>query len=257
MEKPLGRTIYRPGDAELALAWFQFWQDELSESDLAKVESIAEAGTNRAALRQVHFLRGELRLALGDWTGANISFFEAVRMAREVGKEDSFSETRLALSKLRMRQLSDVVTEASFLSRLRDPAHRALAEFWLAIGDRKMAEKHALKAYEKAWADGEPYVFRFELNRAETLLKELDTPIPDLIPYDPAKDPTEPWEGEVENAIDKLRLDEAALVASQSVKKADVVENPVLIEQIGAGQGGFLGSVLSYFRRSGGDPGKT
>jgi hypothetical protein len=42
---------------------------------------------------------------------------------------------------------------------------------WTAIGDREQAKKHALVAYEEAWVDGEPFVDRYELTQAITLLQ--------------------------------------------------------------------------------------
>ena len=80
-----------------------------------------------------------------------------------------------------------------------------LAELWLAIGDREQAKKHALAAYKRAWADGEPYVRRYDLNKATALLTQLGTEIPKLPPYDPAKNEKLPWEDKVAAAIEKLR----------------------------------------------------
>ena len=85
-----------------------------------------------------------------------------------------------------------------------------MAELWLAIGDAEQAKKHALAAYKWAWADGEPYVHRYELNKTRALLERLDAAIPDLPPYDPAKDEKLPWEDEVAAAIEKLRAKKKA-----------------------------------------------
>ena len=43
---------------------------------------------------------------------------------------------------------------------------------------------HATEAYKSAWADGEPYVYRWSLERARSLLLELGTAIPELPAYD-------------------------------------------------------------------------
>jgi hypothetical protein len=69
---------------------------------------------------------------------------------------------------------------------------------------------HALAAYKAAWADGEPYVFRYALNKARALLEQLGAEIPDLPPYDPAKDEKLPWEDEVAAAIERLRAEKEA-----------------------------------------------
>jgi ribosomal 50S subunit-associated protein YjgA (DUF615 family) len=80
----------------------------------------------------------------------------------------------------------------------------------LAIGDYEQAKKHALEAYKRAWADGEPYVYRYELNKATALLKQLGSEIPKLPPYDSSKDEKLPWEDEVAAAIEKLRVEKKA-----------------------------------------------
>lgn len=61
--------------------------------------------------------------------------------------------------------------------------------------------RHALAAYRWYWADGEPYVFRYYLNKSRALLEKLNAPIPNLPPYDPSKREPFPWEP----AIAKLR----------------------------------------------------
>src|ERR1019366_886357 len=57
----------------------------------------------------------------------------------------------------------------------------------LQVRDRAQATKHALAAYKWAWADGEPYVRRYELNKARAVLEKLGVAIPNLPHYDPAK----------------------------------------------------------------------
>ena len=104
-------------------------------------------------------------------------------------------------------QLADPRREAEQLANTRRPAQRALADLWLAIGDREQATKHALAAYKWAWADGEPYVHRYELNKAYALLEKLGAEIPNLPPYDPAKDEKFPCEDAIAAAIEKLRAE--------------------------------------------------
>ncbi|MFO0940016.1 MAG: ATP-binding protein [Pirellulales bacterium] len=129
-------------------------------------------------------------------------------MARERSLTDEGSETGLALAKHHLRQFTsdDARSEAERLAQLRDPAHRLLAQLWLAIGDTEQAKHHALAAYKWAWADGEPYVRSYELTQTTELLKQMNVPIPNLPPYDPAKDEKLPWEDEVNAVIRDLRL---------------------------------------------------
>ena len=70
---------------------------------------------------------------------------------------------------------------------------------------REAAKRHALAAYKWAWADGEPYVWRYELDQAKAILDQLGEPYPDLPPYDPEKDVEVDWEPDVRAAIERLR----------------------------------------------------
>ncbi len=78
------------------------------------------------------------------------------------------------------------------------------------MGDEEEAKKHALAAYKGAWADGEPHVFRYGLDKARALLAKLGEPIPDLPHYDPAREVKLPWEDKVAAAIEELRAKNAA-----------------------------------------------
>jgi hypothetical protein len=131
-------------------------------------------------------------------------------MARAVSTIDAEAETQLALARFHLGQLTDPRREAEQLAQAREPAPNALAELWLAIGDREQANKHALAAYQRAWSNGEPYVWRYELNKATALLKQLGTETPSLPPYDPAKDEKTPWEDKVAAPIEKLRAEKEA-----------------------------------------------
>jgi len=90
------------------------------------------------------------------------------------------------------------------------PNERLVAELWIALGDHEKAKHHTLAAYQWAWADGEPYVHRYELTKITDLLRQMNVPIPILSPYDPAKDEPLPWEAEVRAAIENLRAEKKA-----------------------------------------------
>jgi hypothetical protein len=204
------RYRYRPGDAESDYAQFRFWLGDLNEQHLAHAEQLANAGKGRHIVRSLHRLRGEWRLERGEWSLAAESLREAVSMARAIGQTNAAAETQLALAQLHLGQLADPRRVAEQLANARQPSHRALADLWLAIGDREQARKHALAAYKWAWADGEPYVHLYELNKARALLEKLGAEIPNPPPYDPAKDEKFPWEDEVAAAIEKLRAEKEA-----------------------------------------------
>jgi hypothetical protein len=198
-------AIYRPGDAELAEATLHFRKGELSEERLTEVERSARAARNRFAIRAIAYLRGLWRFEQREWSLAADAFRESARMSREIGGNSWAAETYLALARLHLEEEFDAIVEAERLARASRPAHQALAQLWLAIGERERAKEHALAGYRDAWADGEPYVFRYQLDKARALLTELGVPIPRLPPYDPAKDERFPWEDAVEAAIEELR----------------------------------------------------
>ena len=213
MGRSWSRSVYRQGNAEYWFALNQFWQGRLQEEHLTTVEQLAGNDRNRGKLRDIWRLRGEWRLEQQEWELAAESFHDALSMARERGLTDAESETGLALAKLQLKQFhspDEARHEAERLSALRESAHQYLAMLWREIGDLEQAKKHALAAYKRAWADGEPYVHRYDLNKATELLRELNAPIPDLPPYDPAKDEPFPWEADVRKAIAKLKAEKEA-----------------------------------------------
>lgn len=214
MARPQRRGLYRLGKAEFRYCLVQFWKGDLREEDLAHTEQLTNESKTRELIRNLFSLRGEWLLERGLWAPAAESLHEAVRMARVIGKLEGGSEARLALARFHLGQLPDPRGEAQQLAQARESDHLALADLWLAIGDRKRAKKHALAAYKWAWGDGEPYVHRYELNKAVALLERLGVAIPQLPPYDPAKDERLPWEDDVVSAIEKLR-------AEKEAKKAD------------------------------------
>jgi hypothetical protein len=210
MGRDWSRHEYVPGDAEWKYAEFLFWNGKLSESHLEKTERLAIAGKYHLAIKNVQHLRGIWQLAQGNWSQAAVSLAESLRMARESGIADAFAETGLALAKHHLGQLADPRDEAARLAQFRNPAHRYLAQLWLALGDQEKARHHALASYRSAWGDGEPYVRRYELARTTELLQQMQVPIPNLPPYNPDKDAPIPWAAEVRAAINKLRDEKQA-----------------------------------------------
>jgi len=216
MGRAWSRAVYRPGMAEKSFARFHFWQGTLQEEHLTKAERLAVEGNNRASIRTLHILRGEWRLERGEWAMAAASYEEAVRLARERSLSDEDSETGLALAKHHLGQLADPDHEAERLAQRPGPDHRLLAQLWLALGNPAKAKFHALAAYKSAWADGEPYVYRYALTKATELLQQMQVAIPNLPPYDPAKDEPFSWEAGVRAAIEKLRAKKEADMQSEA-----------------------------------------
>jgi hypothetical protein len=204
------RHIYTPGTAEYAYALFKFLKGDLMEEHLAQAEQLAKLRKNRLSLRVLNGLHGEWMLEQGQWALAAQYLHEAVHLARIVDIDDIGSEIELTIAKFQLGELRYAREEIERLSQSHDLFHRGLAEIWLSIGDHEQAEKHALLAYRESWADGEPYVDRYELNKATALLEKLGVEIPNLPPYDPNNDEKLPWEDKVAAAIEKLRLEKAA-----------------------------------------------
>jgi tetratricopeptide (TPR) repeat protein len=207
---PMGRDWprrrYRPGDAEaFRLEYLLFPLGRLTEEDLAAAEHLVRAGQNRKSIRRLYRLRGRWQLSRGEHALAAESFQDAIRMAHEAGLADPGSETLLVLARFGLGQLPNPREEAERVSAGRDPAYLPLAELWHALGDTEQAARYADAAYRYAWGDGEPYVRRYDLERAETLLRQLGADIPALPLYDPARDPKKPWEDRIEAAIAELQ----------------------------------------------------
>lgn len=154
----------------------------------------------------MHTLRGEWNLEQGRWAAAADAFRQAITFAREVGEREPAAEARLALAGFHCGELDDPRLQADLLERA-GGARRTLGELWFAIGDRERAERAALAAYKSAWAEGEPYVWRWQLNKARRLLEKLGVEPPNLPPYDAAKDEKLPWEDEVRATIETLRAE--------------------------------------------------
>jgi hypothetical protein len=207
MGRGWSRAVCRPGDAELLHAGFRFRRGRLTADELDRALRLARDGRNRTGVRDLLRLRGTWLAERGEWASAADSLADAVRMARETGSIDADAETRLALARHHLGQLPDPREEAERLAALRDRADLPLAELWQALGDTARATHHALAAYRWAWADGEPYVHRYELDRAAELLTALGAEIPSLPAYDPAADPPLPFEAQVEAAIERLRAE--------------------------------------------------
>ena len=218
---PMGRKwrrgSYRQGEAERLFARAQFWQGHLQEEHLSTAATLSEQDHNRNTIRNVHALRGHWRLEQGEWAQAAASFSQAVAMAREVRLVDPASETGLALAKVYLHHLTgdEARGEAQRLAQLRhfadgSLANRYLARIWQALGELNQAKHHALAAYTLNWADGEPYVYRYGLSKATELLHELGVPLPNLPPYDPAKDEPFLWEADLRAFIATCRAEQAA-----------------------------------------------
>ncbi len=195
----------RHGEAQLSYAIFRFDQGMLTQGELTRIELLGREYGNRNVIRGALQLRGRWLMQRGEWVHAARNLAEAVRMTRAVGLNDRLTETQLTLARLHLGELPDPRQETQRLAAGRHPEHLVLAQLWQEIGDSDQAKQHALAAYKHAWADGEPYVRRYDLERAAQLLADLGVEIPTLPSYDPTKHPKRPWEHKIEALIAELR----------------------------------------------------
>lgn len=177
-----------------------YFQGRLTNEQL----SAAEASNRHSALglRNLAALRGSWLLDQEKYEEAKQSLLRAVELAHKAGKIDRRSEIRLAIAKHQLGEVLESRNYAELYSQNAQGAWRYdLAELWLAIGDLHEAAKEADAAYKWAWSDGEPFVNKFQLNKARNLLDQLAAPIPSLTPYEPASGITLDLERQVKQAI--------------------------------------------------------
>jgi hypothetical protein len=128
-------------------------------------------------------------------------------MTREVNLTAPSSEARLALAQAKLGRTQSAREAADRLSQLEDPPHLNLAELYTILNDLEATRRHIQPAYKKAWADGEPYSFWWELQRCRKVLQTLGDPEPQLPKFDPANFPPLPYETKVREYIEKKRAE--------------------------------------------------
>jgi len=196
---------YRRGWAEYRHAVLELYRGTLTDEEIVSSQSAAKQGKDRYTIRSLCALRGQWQLAQEKWQSAADSLAEAVRLARVAGKSDGASELGLKLAHYHLGQLEDPIREVEQLEEIYKSNSQLLAELWIAVGHPDRARKHALLAYKRAWGDGEPYVYRFALNRGIRLLEQIGEPIPDLPLWDPTNEVQFPWEERLYAVMEQLR----------------------------------------------------
>jgi hypothetical protein len=207
MSRPRNRAVYRLGDLERYRTADLFYRGELTEKFLVEAERLARDGHNRDAIEEFYRLRGEWCLANKNAASAVENFGELVRMRREVGNDASYAEARLALARLRAGMDVNARGEAERLSKATGGAALAVAELWHELGERDAAVEHALRAHSSAVGDGEPYVYRYYLDRTRALLAELGATLPEVPRYDPSTATPYPWEKDIRALAEKHRAE--------------------------------------------------
>jgi hypothetical protein len=183
------------------------FQGKLTEGELQNAEELNRLTGSALGRRNLCALRGWWFSDAEQWRGAKESLNEAVALARKVGKSDRRSEIRLALSRYHLGEMVEVQQIADQFSNGTDSLlHLPLALLWRAAGDIVQAEVHATEAYNWAWANGEPYVHRYECARARTILTQIGAEVPELPCFSAAQSEVLSWEGDAIRAIEVLKL---------------------------------------------------
>jgi hypothetical protein len=184
-----------------------FFQGSLIEEALKEAEDLNRSLESALGMRNLCALRGFWSVEKGDWESARSSLQMAIARAHKANKIDRRSEIQLAIANHHLGKLSNASQLAEDFARETEAwCQRHLAEFWFTIGNHVEARKHAIAAYHWAWADGEPFVRRSELNKTRRLITQLGEEPPVLKAHDSAMMAKVDWEDALTHAIQKLRI---------------------------------------------------
>jgi hypothetical protein len=162
--------------------------------------------------------RGQWAIDCEAWDEAVAVLEEGERLTRESAIPAWAWEVKLVLARLRRDRSARSNWARSEAERL--DATRAgkdgeiglsLAELWLALGERDRAIENARRGYLWAWADGEPFVYRYPLDQCKAFLERLGAPPPTSPETDKQRQAEKfPYEDEVTAAVRDLQRRKAA-----------------------------------------------
>jgi hypothetical protein len=111
------------------------------------------------------------------------------------------------------------------------------AQIYLVLQDTGKAQDYALRAYKYAWADGEPYIRFWPLNKAKDVLDALHLPYPNLPSFDPTMLNKIPYE----DAIRKAYIEQGNLVNLTKEPKKQIAFEMVKFTWVQVGTAAFFG----------------
>ncbi len=220
MRRNWSRASHLVGEAETMRAYDLFWRGALTETVLAEAERLCREGFNRQGVCDCLSLRGQWRLSRDEPDLAIEPLNEALRLYRAVGHEDTETEALLVVARLRAGHRVDARVVAERMDSKSDhEAALAVAELWRELGEPERARAAALRAHKSACGSGEPYVYRYHLDRAKALLCELGETPPEVPQHDPANEEVFDWEDDVRALIEKTRKEREDRERKRAPKK--------------------------------------
>jgi len=158
----------------------------------------------RRGITQVY---GDLMLREGDYIQAIEYYSEAARIGNEQGVRNWEEWSGLA----RAYALSgDIKKALQIVEDGVDDHGWATAVVHMKAGNIEEAKEAALEFYTWAWAQGEPYVWRWHLGQARDILKELGVDEPQLPVWDESQYEPFAHEAEIRELIAKLQAEKDA-----------------------------------------------
>jgi hypothetical protein len=205
-------NTFRPGGLERPRAVDLFWRGALSEHDLSETERLCRQGRDRFELVECLLLCGSWQLSRGEPHLAIEPLDEAVRLVRLAGVDHREIEVLHGLAHLRTGHPAYPRVVAEQLDTEFDRrVSLVVAEIWRELDEPERATAAALRAHKSSCGSGEPYVYRYHLDRADALLRDLGETPPEVPQHDPAKDEVFDWEDDVRALIEKTRKEREEL----------------------------------------------
>ena len=206
MGRDWSRNNYQGGGLERVRAEDLFYRGELADADIATAETLCFDATNRYSLCKCLSLRGEWHLSRGEPGLAIEPLTEALKLFRESGNDAPRTEALFALAQLRAQADNDASGMADRYDSVEGhETALVVAEIWEELGETERAVKAALRAHRSAIGRGEPYVYRYSLDRATALLTDLGQTPPTVPRHDPSQDEVFEWEDDLRALIEKTR----------------------------------------------------
>ncbi len=200
------RHQYRIGSVEAILCWLKFRRNKLQATELEEALKMTIRGKNLSGQSTILHLQAEIALRKGILHEAVEAADREIEILRKTGVPDAYGKVfiaRILAMQGRLYEAQSLVEEAGL------EGNWEAAEVYLQLDDCNKAKEHAMLAYKKAWADGPPHIFWWDLENSKRILARLGIPEPELPPFDPSKVEPIPYEDEIRAAIEELKAEKA------------------------------------------------